>query len=145
MGPLLQLFFLSLLIGFLAVYCAPAPGVTVANQTLSCCGQLDIPLVKDCLNRFSIEDRCLAQVNGTEFKALEPFHFLPDEGMMQVLKCVDFTHENICDVGDNYTREERVGYQLTPCHKHGAPSAATVQGSDLSLLLTVALLIAMFH
>lgn len=95
---------------------APAPGFTELYQATRCCGALKIPIRdRGCLHRFNIGDRCVAEVKGSEVSALKPFHFVPDEDVLQIQSCVNFTHEIHCDLEGNRKTEKRVHHELTPC------------------------------
>lgn len=118
------------------------PGNTWSGRTLSCCGELNIPITKGCLNIFLIGKEPLAQVDDTEVTVMEPFEHRQAEGVMHNRKCRSFTHEIICDVNAHHASEEKIDYTVTPCTKEPeAPDAAgTIQGLKLPLLLSVALL-----
>lgn len=134
--------FLCLFAACVFVDAPHVPGNTRFGRTLSCCGELNVAITKGCLNRFIIGNEPLAQVDGTEVTVLEPFEYLQAEGMMHNRKCVNFTHEIICDVNTDHASEEKIDYSVTSCTKESdAPNAAgVIQGLKLPLLLGVALL-----
>lgn len=115
---------------------APTPGVTEDHQTLSCCEQVKIPIMKGCDHTFVIGLTTVAQVNDTNATVMKPLQFLEDERMMLVLDCVDFTHDFSCDVAPGQATLKIVHNQLISCPKD---AAAVLQGSLLSLLLVMAL------
>lgn len=128
-----------LAVGVLGVTAAPVPRVNKVNRTLSCCGEVYIPITEGCDNTFEIEETIHARVEKGGVVDQEPFQL-----QMKVMECVDFTHTSTCDVGATQTSQEITHYTMTPCSKDSAPGAAAVpQGSLFSFLMAMAV-VAMF-
>lgn len=137
---------LALFACFLNVWGAPKPRVTEVNRTLSCCEQVKIHATKGCVHTFTIGSMTVARVTDTEDSVMEPVQFLPDERMMLVQECMDFTHEISCDISPSRASLEIIHYHPTCSREDSPPDAAnTVQGSVLFLLLTMALKMIYWH
>lgn len=143
---MLALLLEQLLAGLMGVLGGPVPTENrVLNKTLSFCTKPKIPLMKGCGNTFSSNNMVYARLyaNG-EAKVWPPFHYLKDEGVMQLQDHLsNVTHEIDCNVGDNGIRTETTNYQVTACPRQDGPpgAAAPLQGSLPCLLLIIALMI----